>query len=62
MDVSTIASVIDLPREGHLSMAFQMISFLKSKHNGVTVFDPTDPEINQAQFPTEDWSETPYVP
>ena len=24
------------------------------------MFDPTDPEIDQTQFPTEDWSETPY--
>jgi hypothetical protein len=24
------------------------------------VFDPTEPEIDQTQFPTENWSATPY--
>ena len=33
--------------------------FLKSNHNDIAVFDPTDPEIDQTQFPT-DWSTTPY--
>ena len=45
---------------GHLNVLFKMFSFLKSKHNGVTVFDPAEPEIDQTQFPTEDWSATPY--
>ena len=26
------------------------------------MFDPTGPEIDQNQFPTEDWSATPYSP
>ena len=26
------------------------------------MFDPTDPEIDQTQFPTEDWFATPYDP
>ena len=26
------------------------------------VFDPTEPDIDQSQFPTEDWSATPYGP
>ena len=34
--------------------------FLKSKHNGVTVFDPTEPKIDQTQFLTEGWSTTTY--
>ena len=60
MKMSTIASTMALPREGHLSVLFEMFSFLKSKHNGATVFDPTEPEIDQTQFPNEDWSATPY--
>ena len=26
------------------------------------MLDLTDPEIDQTQFPTEDWSETPHGP
>ena len=57
-----MASMMALPREGHLKIVFQMFSFLKSKHNGVMVFDPTESDIDQTQFPTEDWSATPYGP
>jgi hypothetical protein len=60
MEVSAMASMMALPREGHLNVLFKMFSFLKSKHNGVTVFDPTEPEIDLNQFPTEDWSASPY--
>ena len=60
MEVSVVASVMALPHEGHLSALFKMFSFLKSKDNGVTVFDPTEPEINKTQFRTDDWSATPY--
>ena len=52
--------VMALPCGGHLSEVLQMVSFLKIKHNGVAVFDPTEPEIDQTQFPNEDWSETHY--
>ena len=57
-----MASVMALPHEGHLTAVFQMFSFLMRKHNLVTVFDPTEPEINKTKFPTEDWSATPYGP
>ena len=57
-----MSSMMDLPCEGHLHAVFQMFSFLKRKHNSVTVFDPTDTEIDQTQFPTEDLSTTPYDP
>ena len=54
MQVSVMASMVDLPREGCLSAAFQMLSFLKSKYNTVAVFDPAEPSIDYNQFPTED--------
>ena len=38
-----MASMIALPREGHMNAVIQMFSFLKSKDNGVTVFDPVEP-------------------
>ena len=60
MDVPAMASVMALPLEGHLKAVFQMFSFLKRKHNGVTMFDPTQPEIQKTQFTSVDWSATPY--
>ena len=62
MKVSAMASMMALPREGHLNTVFQMFALLKSKYNGVTVFNPTETDIDQSQFPTEDWSATPYGP
>ena len=55
-----MASIMALTREDHLDVLFKMVSFLKSKRNRVVVFDPTEVEIYQTQFPTEDWSATPH--
>ena len=60
METSALASMMALPQEGHLSAIFQMFAFLKSRHNGVMVFDPTEPEIDYSKFQREDWSATPY--
>ncbi len=61
METPALASMMALPCEGHLKAIFQMFAFLKtSKHNGVMVFDPTEPDIGPIKFPTEDWSATPY--
>ena len=57
-----MASMIALPRKGHLRAVFQILSFLKSEYNDIAVFDSTDPEIDQTQFPTKDLSTTPYGP
>ena len=54
-----MVSMMDLPREGHLKAVLQMLSFLKSKHIGVTVFNPTNSNVDLTPFPTEDWSTTP---
>ena len=54
MDLSAIASMMVLPREGHLITVLQVLSFLKSKHNGVTVFDHSEPEMDLNQCQTED--------
>ena len=60
METSAMASMMALPREGHLKVVFQMFAFLKLRHNAVMVFDPTEPEIDETQFSREDWSATPY--
>ena len=60
MGTSALASTMALPREGHLKAIFQMFAFLKSKHNGVTVFDPIEPDVDETKFPNEDWPGTVY--
>ena len=57
-----MASMMALPREGHLAVVFNIFSLLKIKHNGVAVLDPAGPEIDQTQFPNEHWSATPFGP
>ena len=60
METSVPASMMALRREGHLDAVFHMFAFLKRKHNGVIVFDPTEPEIDVDNFPREDWLATSY--
>jgi hypothetical protein len=61
MEVSAMASMMASPREGHLDQLFHTFAFLKGNHNGVMVFDPTEPTIDDLQFPEQDWSATPYA-
>ena len=43
METSALSSMMTLPREGHIDAVFHMFAFMKRKHNGVIVFDPTEP-------------------
>ena len=54
METSALALMMAFPREVHLDAVFHMFAFLKRKHNGVIVFDPTEPEIDINKFPRED--------
>ena len=60
METSALASMMASPRNGHLNAVFHMFAFLKIKHNGVMVFDPTEPDLDISQFPVEDWSASAY--
>lgn len=60
MEVSAMASMMASPREGHLQQLYQTFSFLKAKHNGVMVFDSTEPSIDRNLFVKEDWSAAAY--
>ena len=60
METSAMASMMALPRKGHLKVLFHMFAFLKMKHNGVMVFDPSEPTIDESQFKHDDWSATSY--
>ena len=54
-EVSTLASHMALPREGHLEAMYHVFAYVKNKHNARSVFDPTYPEINTESFITHDW-------
>ena len=62
METSTLASMMANPPIRHLDAVLydHMFTFLEKHHNGVMVFDPTEPEIDQSQFPTKDWSASAY--
>jgi len=54
-EVSTLASHMAMPREGHLDALFDVFCYLKRKHNARLVFDPTYPTINMNCFLEQDW-------
>ena len=60
METSALASMMAMPREGHLAQVYRMFSFLRSHHNAVMVFDPTPPEIDSSSFTDEDWTTSAY--
>ena len=60
MEVSALASMMAMPRQGHLQQIFHMFAFLKTKHNASMVFDPTEPDIDESTFVKEDWSAAAY--
>ena len=62
METSALASMMALPCKGHMCAVYQMFAFLKTCHNGVMVFDRTEPNIDETKFNKEDWSATPYGP
>ena len=59
-EVSMMASMMAMPRKGHLDKLYHIFSYLKRKHNSEIVFDPTVPVINADQFPKYNWNQRPY--
>ena len=59
-EVSMMASMMAMPREGHLEELYHIFAFLKIRHNSQMVFDPTPPDIDSNSFPREDCSHTVY--
>ena len=41
VEASLLASQMALPREGHLMQVFRCFAYLKARHNGYLVYDPT---------------------
>ena len=56
-EVSTLASHLALPREGHLDALFQIYAYLKKRHNSRIILDPTYLNKPQGKFIEYDWRE-----
>ena len=54
-EVSTLASHMALPREGHLDAALHLFAYLKGRHNARLVLDPTYPDIDMSNFQEHNW-------
>jgi len=54
-ELSTLASHMAMPREGHFNALFDVFCYLKRRHNSSLVFDPTYPEIDWSMFVEHDW-------
>ena len=50
MEVSTLASHMALPIEGHLDTVFHVFAYLKRKHNMRTILDLSYPDIDMSVF------------
>ena len=55
-EVSTLASQMAMPREGHLEAIFHVFAYLNIKHNSRLVLDPAYPVIPQNTFHTHEWT------
>ena len=55
-----MSSHLALPWRGHLDEVFHIFAYLKKKHNSEMVYDPTEVDIDWAEFPHEDWSYSFY--
>ena len=54
-DVSTLASQMEMPREGHMDAMFHVFAYLKARQNSRMVFDPTYLHINKKNFQEHEW-------
>ena len=59
-EVSMMSSHLALPRKGHLTALTHVFAYLKAHHNSDMVFDPSEPDLDMANFPREDWSLSIY--
>ena len=54
-EVSTLASHLAMPCQGHLDAVYHIFGYLKCKHNSWLVFDPSYPLIDMLSFKECDW-------
>ena len=56
-----LLSSLALPRERHLKQLFRIFAYLDKQHNSEIVFDHSEPVIDYAEFPKQDWDNTVYA-
>ena len=54
-EVSTLASQMVMPMEGHIDAVFHVFAYLKEIHNSRMVFDLTYPSIDKTNFQDHEW-------
>ena len=54
-EVSTLASQMEMSREGHMDAVFHVLAYLKTRHNSRIVFEPTYPSIDKTNFQEYEW-------
>jgi hypothetical protein len=57
MEVSTLASFLAMPHEGHLEAMYHVYAYMKRKHNARLVLDPTYNDADEGLFVKCDWKE-----
>ena len=60
METSAIASIMAIPRKGHLEQLLRIIAYLRIQHNSSMIFYPTEPDIDEYQFICENWLASTY--
>ena len=60
LEVSMLSSHLALPREGHLDQVLHIFTYLGKHHNAALVFDPTEWDIPDGDFPKQDCSFSIY--
>ena len=48
------------PREGHLKELFHIFDYLRKYHNSETVFDPSDPVVDERQSKEKYWTTSEF--
>jgi hypothetical protein len=56
-EVSTLASQLAFPRDGHLRAVYRIFTCLNNKHVSRMVFDPRQAEIDISSFKECNWRE-----
>jgi hypothetical protein len=54
--VSMLSFYLACPCKGPLENALHVMGYLRLKHNSRLIFDPTYPDIDQAAFPSFEWT------
>ena len=58
--VSMLSSHLELPRKGSLREMYHIFAYLKKHHNVEMIFDPSEVDFYQNEFPKQDWTYSAY--